>query len=29
MFAGAELRKVPVRFFPVGTADDASAWLSS
>src|SRR5262245_11834584 len=29
MFAGADLRKAPVQFFPVGTLDDARAWLSS
>jgi hypothetical protein len=27
MFAGADLRKAQVRFFPAGTADDARAWL--
>jgi hypothetical protein len=29
MFAGADLRKAPVEFFPVGTHEDARAWLSS
>jgi hypothetical protein len=29
MFAGADLRKAAVEFFPVGTAAEARAWLSS
>jgi hypothetical protein len=29
MFAGADLRRAPVEFFPVGAAADARAWLSS
>ena len=29
MFAGADLRKAPVQYFPVGTAAEARAWLSS
>jgi hypothetical protein len=29
MFAGADLRKAPVEFFPAGAAADARAWLSS
>jgi hypothetical protein len=29
MFAGADLRKAPVEYFPVGTAAEARAWLLS
>lgn len=29
MFAGADVRRARVEFFPVGTASDARAWLSS
>ncbi len=29
MFAGAELRKAPVQYFPVGTDAEARTWLSS
>lgn len=29
MFAGADLRRAPVEYFPVGTAAEARAWLSS
>jgi hypothetical protein len=29
MFAGADLRKAPVEYFPVGTAAEARGWLSS
>ena len=29
MFAGADLRKAPVEFFPAGGTADARAWLSS
>jgi stage II sporulation SpoAA-like protein len=29
MFAGAELRKAPVKYFPPGTDAEARAWLSS
>lgn len=29
MFAGAGLRRAPVKFFPLGTAAEARAWLSS
>ena len=29
MFAGADLRKAPVEYSPVGTAAEARAWLSS
>ena len=27
LFAGADLRRAPVAFFPVGTLDDARLWL--
>ena len=29
MFAGADLRKAQVEYFPLGTAAEARAWLSS
>ena len=29
MFAGADLRASPVEYFPLGTAAEARAWLSS
>lgn len=29
MFAGADVRKAPVEYFPPGTLADARAWLSS
>jgi len=29
IFAGADLRKAPVEYFPLGTAADGRAWLSS
>lgn len=29
MFAGADLRRAPVKYFPPGTAAEARTWLSS